>query len=181
MHHDTASGPAPRVDLYAPIHQGLRRFMSDSLRRLGGLDAADTAALRSGLAQLGELLGLLRSHLQQENDFLHPALEARAAGASRALGVEHEQQRAAIEALEDEVLLLAGQPGAQREAAAARLHRHLARFIAEDLQHMQIEESLHNPQLWAGYRDEELRALQELMLAAMPAPQRALLQRWMPG
>lgn len=169
----------PRVDLYAPIHQGLRLCMNDCLVRLDGLDAGDEGAWRSSLAQLGELLGLLRSHLQQENDFLHPALEARDAGASRELGAEHEQQLSAIEVLELEAQLLAALPGAQRGPAGRRLYRHLARFIAEQLQHMQTEESRHNPQLWAGYRDEELLALQSLLLASMPASELALLQRWM--
>lgn len=179
--HPPRLAATPRVDLYGPMHQGLRLFMNDCLQRLGLMDAADEGALRAGLAQLGELLSVLRCHLQQENDFLHPALEARAAGASRELGAEHEQQLAAMEVLELEAQLLAALPGALREPAARRLYRQLALFIVEQLLHMQTEESCHNPQLWAGYRDEELRALQGLMLASMPAPELTLLRRWMPG
>ena len=41
---------APRLDLYGPVHKGLRAFMFDTLGRLGRCDADDPAELERTLA-----------------------------------------------------------------------------------------------------------------------------------
>ena len=39
----------PRFDFYASIHKALRRFMCDTLLKLGALDVADTAEMERTL------------------------------------------------------------------------------------------------------------------------------------
>ncbi|HEX2009501.1 MAG TPA: hemerythrin domain-containing protein [Roseateles sp.] len=179
-HTAAAAALAPaRVDLYAPIHKALRLFMNDTLQRLGSLDPADEAELRPGLAQLASLLGVLRSHVKHENEFMHPALEMRQPGASQRIADEHVEHLAAIDALEAEAATLAILPPAQREPVALRLYRHLALFIAENFQHMQIEETLHNQRLWAAYRDDELLALHGRLVASIAPQEMDLVLHWM--
>lgn len=175
-----ATAPAaPRLDLYAPIHKALRLFMHDTLQRIGSMDSADPGELLEALAQLKRLLGVLRQHLHHENEFMHPALEARRPGASQRAGEDHEEHLAAIEALEAEATGLTRAAAPQREALALRLYRHLALFVAENLQHMQLEESLHNQQLWAAYSDAELLALHQRLVASIPPAEMGLVLHWM--
>jgi iron-sulfur cluster repair protein YtfE (RIC family) len=177
----SAMSPSPPAELllYGPVHRALRLLMHATLQRLGRMDCSRAAELTPALAQLQLLLDLLRSHLQQENDFMHPALEARRPGSSRAVAQEHEAQLEAIEALETEAQALAASAPAERAALAQRLRRALARLVAGQLLHMREEEDGLAAQLRAGYRSEELRALQELLLARIPAAELALLRRWM--
>ena len=65
-----------RLDVYTPIHKALRAFMTHTLLRLGSLDAQDDEDLRGALAQLSALLDMMRGHLQHENSFVHPLIEA---------------------------------------------------------------------------------------------------------
>jgi hypothetical protein len=51
----------------------------------------------------------------------------------------------------------------------ARLYRTLALFVADNLQHMNVEESVHNPLLWAAYSDAELDAIEHAIVASIPA------------
>ena len=77
-----------RHDLYAGIHKALRLFMTRTLTRVGSTDAADAAALALSLQQVEALLALCASHLQHENDFVHPALERARTGCMAALDAQ---------------------------------------------------------------------------------------------
>jgi hypothetical protein len=62
---------------------------------------------------------------------------------------------------------------------AARLYGELALFIAENLEHMQREETDHNQVLWALYTDTELEAIHDALVASVPPEEMAQLLRWM--
>jgi hypothetical protein len=60
-----------------------------------------------------------------------------------------------------------------------KLYRHLALFVAENFQHMHVEETVHNAALWAHYSDAELAALHGRLMASL-APRELLdTARWM--
>ncbi|MGE0798567.1 MAG: hemerythrin domain-containing protein [Lautropia sp.] len=170
-----AAGP-PRFDLYAAIHKALRSFMSDTLARLGRFDPADPADVAATLDQLAGLLAFCRQHVSHENEFVHPAIEARCPGVSAHIATEHESHRHAIAALEAEAALFRAQPTA---AAAHRLYRQVAVFIGDNFIHMDFEEVAHNGALWSAYADAELIAIHQRLLAAIPADEMAIAMRWM--
>ncbi|WP_428421997.1 hemerythrin domain-containing protein [Methylibium sp.] len=147
---------APRVDLYAPIHKALRSFTGDTLARAGRLDTDDAEEFSITLGQLDVLLALCASHIAHENGHVHPAIEAREPGAAQRIAHEHQDHLQAIDDLGCEARALRGAPASERPLRALRLYRHLALFIADNLQHMHIEETAHNAALWARYSDAEL-------------------------
>jgi len=174
----TAAGRAApaRLDLYTPAHKGLRLFMSDTLTRVGALDVSDVDELGQTLAQVHSLLDLCRRHLDHESQFLHTALEARRPGATVRIAAEHDEHIDAIAALEADAAALRALPGA---AAAHRFYRHLALFVAENLEHMNLEETAHNAALWADYSDAELAEVHQRLLASIDPAEMALALRWM--
>jgi hypothetical protein len=169
----------PRLDFYASIHKALRRYMNEVLTRLGAMDADDAAERRAVLGELDTLLGLLRSHLQHENDFVHTAIEARRPGAARHTADDHFLHLDAIANLEDERRALEAAPPAERATLALRLYRHVALFVGENLIHMQVEETQNNALLWELYDDAELMALHDRLVASIPPAEMALCARWM--
>jgi hypothetical protein len=58
--------------------------------------------------------------------------------------------------LRDEASALQAAGDGERMPLALRLYHHLALFVADNFQHMHIEETVHNPTLWAHYSDAEL-------------------------
>jgi hypothetical protein len=166
----------PRLDLYAHIHKALRLFMTDTLQQLSRMDIADPLELAAGLAQLEALLDAAKHHVDKENTFIHPAIEARRAGASAAIEAEHEEHLDSIAALRAESAALRALPTA---AAAQRLYRRFAAFVAHNFEHMGVEESRHNQALWAAYTDEELAALHGRILASIDPREMSLVLRWM--
>ncbi len=170
---------APRLDLYAPIHKALRSMMSDTLLRLGRLDVHDAAELQQGLAQFDALLALCSSHVQHENDFVHPAIEARRPSGSLRIAHEHAEHLQSIAELRDGAATLRGAPPDMRAALALRLYRHLALFVAANFQHMHIEETAHNAALWAHYSDDELMRLHERLTASIDPREMLDVACWM--
>ena len=165
-----------RFDIYAPIHKALRLFMTDTLQRLGRLDLNDAHDLQAGLAQLDALLDAAHHHVQHENGFIHPAIEAHSRGASARVAADHQEHLEAIAALRAEAAALRAHPSS---AVAHRLYRQLARFVAENFEHMDVEESSHNRTLWAAYGDAELQALEGRILASIDAEEMGVWLRWL--
>lgn len=179
-----ASRPAPtptarRVDLYAGIHKALRRAMCDTLCKLGALDTEDPADMLRTLAQAEHLLDMLRSHLRHENDFIHTAIEARRPAGARRTADDHLEHQGAIAGLQAELRTLRAAEPSMRATLALRLYRHFALFVAENLQHMHIEETANNAALWALYDDDELNALHDRLVASIPPAEMMDTLRWM--
>jgi hypothetical protein len=170
-----AARPA-RFDIYAGIHRALRLFMTDTLGRIGWLDTSDEVEMKRALDQLDALLATCRNHLEHENAFVHPAIEARRPGGSRRIAGEHIEHVHAISALEAESALLRAAPSG---ALALRVYRHLAVFIADNFHHMQVEETAHNEMLWAAYSDDEIVGIHDRLLATLGPDEHAMVLRWM--
>lgn len=173
---------ANRYDIYAIIHKALRRFMFDTVSAIGGLDADDDAAVAAGLAQVRELAHLCRTHLDKENHFVHPAMEARVPASTALIAADHAQHEREIA----ELLALAESAenacGALRHRALRTLYRQLALFTGHNMLHMDIEETEHNAVLWSAYSDAELNALEQAIVAAIaPADKLPVMRRLLIG
>jgi len=171
-----------RFDMYGAIHKALRHFMADTLYRVGRMDLDDRIDREDTLNQLDALLLQLRSHLNHENDFIHPAIEARRPGGARHTADDHLQHLEAIANLEDSSHALrqtGTTPSPANAPRARRLYQQLALFFGQNLEHMQIEEQDNQALLWALYTDEELQAVQDRLLAAIGPAEMALTVRWM--
>lgn len=168
-----------RFDMYAFIHKALRAQMADALVAMGRLDVNDSAEFEPTLARVRALLAACASHLQHENEFIHPALEAQAPGAAHATADDHVHHVAQLEALESALAALEAAPLAERSARAHALYLKLAAFVADNLQHMQLEERDNNAALQAAYTDEELLALHDRLVASIPPQEMAATLRWM--
>jgi hypothetical protein len=178
-HTTTAKPAAPRVDLYAPIHKALRNLMTDTLGRVGRMDVDDAGETQDTLAQVDMLLSLCEGHVRHENDFMHPAIEARQAAGSKRIADEHVEHLESIAELRAEVQALRQVATEQRPMLALRLYRHLALFVAENFRHMHIEETAHNAALWTHYSDFELLQLHQRLTASIDPREMLEIGRWM--
>lgn len=168
-----------RYDIYEPIHKGLRDFMGDTLSRVGRVDVTDTEDLALTLGQLEALLTFCAKHVQHENEFIHTAIRARQPAAASRTSEDHVEHLHSIEALRAEARAVLAAPDAQRHMLALRLYRHLALFVAENLQHMHIEETANNAALWEHYTDAELMDIHHRLLATVSPEDKMEVMRWM--
>ena len=174
-----AVAAAPRVDLYAGIHKALRAVMADTLLALGRMDHDDALELAQTTQRVLELLEFCRSHLQHENDFVHAAMESRAAGSSGQIAHEHKEHVEAIEQLANRTTALLQCELAARAERTLALYRALSLFIAHNFEHMHVEETAHNAVLWARFTDAELMEIHGALVASIPPEEMMFVVRWM--
>ncbi len=181
MAHVTAAARTGlgRFNPYAGIHKALRAFMADTLLTVGRADPADDRDVAVAAAQVKELMELCADHVAHENGFVHPALEARCPGVCAPVAQDHEVHLRHIAHLRDAAQALPGHDAAERATALQALYLALALFVADNLQHMHTEETVHNTALWAAYTDAELIGIHDALLATVPPAEMALVMRWM--
>lgn len=171
--HAAPAGAAPRFDLYAAIHKGLRAFMSHTLVRVGRMDPHDPDDVGEAMAELDALLDFCEGHVAHENTFVHAAMEARAPGATTDVAHDHVDHLRAVASMR---ALMARVPGSA-EAAHALYHA-LSEFVADNLAHMGREETHHNAALWATHDDGELRAIHGAIQASLTPEEARVGLRW---
>ena len=174
-----AATQTPRLDMYAAIHKAIRALMCDTLLAVGRADPQDDTELAPALDKVDELLTFCEHHVFHENTFVHPAIEARAPGMSDAVTAEHDAHLAHINTLRLATLAVRRAPAAQRDAMTLALYRQLALFVADNFQHMHVEETVHNDALWAHYTDAELYAVHEALVGSIPPEEMMFTLRWM--
>ena len=174
-----AAAETPRFDLYSGIHKALRALMADTLLAVGRMDVDDKLEMAQVTERVLVLLEVCASHLQHENDFVHKAIEARAPGASEAIAHDHTDHVKHIARLGEVVAMVRGAAPGRRAALTQALYRGLSLFIADNFQHMQVEETAHNAVLWARYSDAELVAIHDALVASIPPEEMMLIARWL--
>jgi hypothetical protein len=169
----------PRHDLYALIHKALRLAMADALTRVGRLDTDEDGDVRAAAVTVRELVELCRLHLDKEEQYVHPALEAAIPGSSGRTSRDHDDHLRAFDRLEAGVRAIERSTGARAAQAAQRLYRDLALFMAENLVHMHGEEVDNNAVLWATMSDDELLAVERRLVASIAPDRMGAILRWM--
>lgn len=168
-----------RHNIYAIIHKALRLAMCETLPAVGRLDVNDPQEVSDAIVRVRDLVRFCKLHLEAEETFIHPALEARRPGTSARIAGEHVEHLAAIAAIERALEALARAPGAARDAAAFALYTELGKFVGENFVHMHVEETVHNAALWDAYSDEEILALEHAIKAHHAPEDMAFVLRWM--
>ena len=176
--HPAPTG-APRMDLYAFIHKALRNLMADTLLRLGRADADDAASTGAALTQVRELMTACEAHIDKEEHYVHPLVERGVCGASSRITGEHQDHADSISGLRALCDGIEQAAGPARAGALHRLYLELSRFVGENFEHMQAEESRHNAVLWAHYTDDELKAVHGEILASIQPAEMMFIMRWM--
>lgn len=168
-----------RHNIYVLIHKAMRACMSDALVAVGRMDPHDAGEVAATAALVRNLLDFARLHLQSEEDWIHPALEMRRAGSSAETRADHLQHREAFVMLETSLRAMEGSTGPAREVAALRLYRHLALFVADNFQHMHVEETENHATLIECYSEGEILALEGSIVGSHTPAETAMAMRWM--
>ncbi len=166
----------PRYDLYGPVHKALRAQLCDTLLRVGRIDVTDDADRTRACDRVAMLLSDLRLHLAHEEEFIHPLLESLEPGSAAPVLGEHDDHREAIFELELLIANLRATPSAQ---VANTVYRRLALLVAENLNHMEIEEGRIQELLWSRLTDAQLDELNGRIVAHVSPQEFAALLQWM--
>ncbi|MBL8803104.1 MAG: hemerythrin domain-containing protein [Planctomycetes bacterium] len=162
-----------RIELYAPVHKGLRAEAFELARELSRTDWGDDAQATAAAGRVARLVEFLEEHAQHEDTHLMPLVARAAPALARELESEHTRVDAALRGL----AALAARIGGARNGGRAALGRELERCfqlaLAEQLVHLQREEHEAEPALHAQLGADELVRAHERILADIPPPRLA--------
>jgi len=176
-----AAAPATpsRHNIYSAIHKALRAFMADTLLKVGRMDVTDDGERGETMAQLRGLLAICQSHLQHENDYIHPALEqARPNGAARTIA-DHHHHELAFAGLQSEAARFESAAADRRPLLANKLYLSLSAFVAENFTHMITEEVENHATLIEAYDEREVLALEQRLAASLSPEEKFTAMSWM--
>jgi hypothetical protein len=110
---------------------------------------------------------------------VHAAIEARQPAGAARTAEDHVEHIETIATLREETAAVRRAKRQTQPMLAHRLYHHLALFVAENLQHMHIEETANNAALWSLYSDAELHEIHARLLAGIPPAKELQVARWM--
>jgi Hemerythrin HHE cation binding domain len=170
---ETAALDAVVVDIYRDIHKGIRGELFGVTSAAGAVDPGDHAAVGVVGARWGNLVKLLVTHAEHEERFVQPVIEQIAPSYAEQILVTHrelEDEMAQLEVLADR----AADACAERSRKLThRLYLGLASFTAAYLQHQEFEEFEVMVALSANVSPEELRAIDDAIVASIPPEEMA--------
>lgn len=144
---------APRVNIYGFPHKGLRNALGQLSVKVGSLNPSIENEVSNTVALGNEISTLLKLHLNAEEQFVHPPIEAKLPGSMQHNHEDHNR----MEVLEDEMVEAINKleeeanPGTITNAYNA-----VNIFIKEYFRHMEEEETDINTIIWENFSDEEI-------------------------
>ncbi len=156
----------PRVDLYVTVHKGLRARLFDTCIELARCDFGSASDARAALDAYRRTVGFLHEHHEHEDTHVATLIAPLPGELLASITQQHEAVDASIAELD--ALADAG--------GGAPLVARFQRFLVEYLAHMQHEETVVLPALWARYSDDELAAVRGRVQGSIPP---ARFMEWM--
>lgn len=157
-----------RLDVFTPIHKGLRRQLFETAIALGRTDFASPAETTAAEKLVTDCLTYLREHAEHEDRHVVPEIARLAPELAATLVEEHpELERAAI-AVDSLWPRFAALGPDERIAMGAELGRRFQALVAMQLRHMDREEREVNAVLWAHLDDRDIGALSRRIVVSIP-------------
>jgi hypothetical protein len=156
-----------RFDLFGAVHKGLRAALFDAVVQTGRVDFEQSEDALKVAAVVRRALGFLAEHAEHEEREVFPDVARLSAELAAELAADHSH----VGGLEKQIRALLDRiPGAaacERVSIGRRLAHRLALLTAEQLEHMEREETVVNRLLWAHRADEQLLVLHARVVASI--------------
>jgi iron-sulfur cluster repair protein YtfE (RIC family) len=166
-HDVNASTSRPPVDLYGPVHRGIRWALCSLLARMGATDFSDRTRVPLLLDDLDGVLYLCASHVEHEDRHIHAAIQAKDPEKAMALDAEHRAHEEAIAELRRVAESLESAPLASIAEIGNELYLKFSHFVAENLAHMFEEETVIAPLLAERYSPDALWQIHDALMASV--------------
>lgn len=156
------------LDLYRDIHKAIRVELFAVTTEAGRLDPSQGIARAALATHVNDVVTLLVSHAEHEDGAIQPVLEARLPDLAERVEVDHLTLEARMEDLRDMAAEAATLSAVDPRGQVHRLYLALASFTSDYLEHQDVEERVIMPALEAAVGVEDVVAIHQAILAAIP-------------
>ncbi len=171
---------ALRFNPFHQIHQALRALMYHVSITTQHTDFTQAEQMEKTLSLTEEMVHFFDGHANTEDSLVFPML----AEHSPRLIVYFEEQHVKDHELGEELMKAIRDcrevtTPIEKILAGQCLQKAIGGFVAFNLTHMNLEETLVSPALWEQYTDEQLRAKEAEIVASLSPEKKALSGYWM--
>jgi len=159
---------APRVNIYGFPHKGIRNGLGQLSFKVGSLILDDADALKACKEITDDLSELLDLHLNAEEEFVCPPMEAKVPGSTLHNHEDHMEMQRLEHDMKAAVDKLVEAPNEMHLNIAYGKINH---FIKEYFRHMSEEETEMNNVIWEHFADEEILGWQGQILSKLTPAQ----------
>jgi len=157
-----------RLDVFTPIHKGLRRTLFETAIAIGRTDFASPAETEAAEKLVTDCLTYLREHAEHEDHHVIPEIARLAPALAATLAEEHPQLERAAIAIDSLWARFAPLGPEERLAMGGELARRFQALVAMQLRHMDREEREVNAVFWARVDDRDLAAMSRRIVVNIP-------------
>jgi hemerythrin-like domain-containing protein len=154
------------VDLYRDIHKGIRSELFSLTESAGWVDPGNRDDRMALVDHVRATHSLLESHAHHEDAVIQPVLERELPDVAERIERDHVALDMVFARIADVASSLAGDRGARRNCQL--LHLDLARFTADYLVHIDIEERVLMPSLEQVIGVEAVLGLNAAIISSIP-------------
>jgi hypothetical protein len=161
---------AEKMALYKDIHKGQRRWLFDISNMAARLDFADRGQIETLQKEIKAFYDHLIEHVDNEEKFIHPILNERVPGCSRAVAAEHKIIHKDVEDIlaSLEVIRTMSNKHESNHAIGYEIYLAWNRFISVYLKHIDTEEGHLQRALLGVCSAEELGGIFRSIMTSQP-------------
>ena len=168
-----------RYNVFYLIHKGLRAMLYDAATSLQQTDFADVLMAAPALAKVNDVLFAFEHHAHHEDNFILPAVEAYEPEIAASFESEHQEDYRLAGRLKNLLIIYENSfLPEERTVCGSAITKSFTEFLTFNLQHMAKEELLLNHALWRLYTDEQIKAIQQQLMATITSMELQAASRW---
>jgi len=169
-----------RYNPFNMIHKALRNMMYDTALSLQQTWFADIHEAETAIEKVETIVHLFERHAHHEDSYVLPAIEKYDAALVQSFEDEHEEDLSLGNKLKNLINIYRNVYfEEERINAGSAICKASTDFMVFNLEHMGKEEILINKVLWEHYTDEQLLAINQQIVANIPAEEMAFTSKWM--
>lgn len=169
-----------RFNTFNQVHKALRAMLYDTALTLQQTYFGDAEEAETALEKVRAVVDVFDKHAAHEDQFILPAVEQYEPSIVDVFVQEHHKDHALSESLRGLLMVYkyAMQAGVKIETGQA-INKAFIEFMIFNLEHMAKEETVLNKVLWRYYTDAEIIAINQKIVASIPAAEMAVTSAWM--
>lgn len=169
-----------RYNSFNVIHKGLRAALYQTALQLQQTDFTEDDQAEEVVNKVKEIVLLFEGHAHKEDTFVLPAINEYEPSVVAAFESEHVEDEKLGQELNTAVeKVLSSSSSMEKIISGRELTEAFVRFMVFNLTHMAKEEDVINRILWRYYSDDEIKQLNEKIVASIAPWMLDLYSTWM--
>lgn len=157
-----------RINLFSLVHKGLRAELFSTAQVIARTDFGAAGEAERAVERTRRALGYLEEHAGHEDAVILPVLDRVAPVLGSDLRGAHVRLDGAAREIGRGLARVAAAPRSERLALGLRLHELFGRLVAEQILHMDREETEGSRALWAHCHDAQLMDMRTAIVSSIP-------------